>query len=156
MIRRGTTRDLDSILEIWLSGNLDAHAFIPASYWKDNAPLVKELLGQADLYVFEEDSTIKGFAGLQGDYLAGLFVSKSARSKGIGKALLDYLKSCHEELTLHVYQENERALTFYVREGFTQRTSSVDDATGHAELEMVWTKKSPVGSTNRGFSLATK
>lgn len=138
MIRRGTVQDLDAILHIWLSGNLEAHAFIPASYWETNAPSVKELLKQADIYVYEEGLIIQGFAGLQKDYLAGLFVRKEARSKGVGKALLDYLKIHHTQLTLHVYQKNPRAVAFYEREGFALRKSSIDEGTGHRELEMVW------------------
>ena len=36
------------ISEIWLSANLQAHDFVPDSYWTENLPFVKEMLPQAD------------------------------------------------------------------------------------------------------------
>ena len=35
---------------------------------------------------------IRGFVGMAGDYLAGIFVDRRSRSMGIGKTLLDYVK----------------------------------------------------------------
>ena len=32
MIRKFETQDLDAVMQIWLHGNLDAHAFIAASF----------------------------------------------------------------------------------------------------------------------------
>ena len=33
MIRRPDTQDLDAVSSLWLDANLEAHGFIPASYW---------------------------------------------------------------------------------------------------------------------------
>ena len=75
-------------MQLWLEGESEAHDFVPADYWTSNAPMVRELLLQAELIVYERDGRIQGFAGMQGDYLAGLFVDKSCRSTGIGRQLL--------------------------------------------------------------------
>ena len=40
---------------------------------------------------------------MEEEYIAGVFVRKEIRSKGTGKALLDYVKEIKRELTLHVY-----------------------------------------------------
>ena len=120
MIRKFESRDLDAVMQIWLHGNLDAHAFIPADFWTDHFEMVRDILPQAELYVHENEATrqIDGFIGLSESHIEGIFVAKSARSKGIGKALLEYAKSRKPRLTLSVYQKNERAIAFYRREKF--------------------------------------
>lgn len=46
-----------------------AHSFIPTEYWKANQALVRELLPQAEVYVYEKNGEILGFAGLDGEYI---------------------------------------------------------------------------------------
>ena len=120
MIRKFENLDLDAVMQIWLQANLDAHAFIPASFWKAHFEMVRDMLPQAELYVHENEAPrqIDGFIGLTENHIEGVFVAKAARSKGIGKALLEYAKSRKPRLTLSVYQKNERALAFYRHEQF--------------------------------------
>ena len=40
--------------DLWLAANLQAHGFISYGYWKENQALVKELLLQAEVYVYEK------------------------------------------------------------------------------------------------------
>lgn len=54
MIRLFEFRDLDKIMDIWLQGNLDAHSFIDAEYWKKNFDSVKSVLPNAEIYVYED------------------------------------------------------------------------------------------------------
>ena len=89
MIRALQKADINSVAEIWLDTNRKAHAFIPASYWERNFASVKEMLPQAEVYVYETDQGIQGFLGLNGEYIEGIFVSEGAQSRGIGKCLLD-------------------------------------------------------------------
>ena len=130
-------------MQIWLQANLDAHAFIPASFWEAHFEMVRDLLPQAELYVHEDAGTrqIDGFIGLTENHIEGIFVVKSARSKGIGKALLDYAKSRKPRLDLSVYQKNERALAFYQREQFTVQSEGIDEHTNEAELQMLWSRQ---------------
>ncbi len=130
-------------MQIWLQANLDAHAFIPASFWEAHFEMVRDLLPQAELYVHEDAGTrqIDGFIGLTENHIEGIFVVKSARSKGIGKALLDYAKSRKPRLDLSVYQKNERALAFYQREQFTVQSEGIDEDTNEAELQMLWSRQ---------------
>ena len=142
MVRKFETQDLDAVMQIWLQANLDAHAFIPASFWEAHFEMVRDLLPQAELYVHEDAGTrqIDGFIGLTENHIEGIFVVKSARSKGIGKALLDYAKSRKPRLTLSVYQKNERALAFYRREQFIVQSEGIDEDTNEAEIQMLWTR----------------
>ena len=143
MVRKFETQDLDAVMQIWLQANLDAHAFIPASLWEAHFEMVRDLLPQAELYVHEDAGTrqIDGFIGLTENHIEGIFVAKAARSKGIGKALLDYAKSRKPRLTLSVYQKNERALAFYQREQFTVQSEGIDEDTNEAELQMLWSRQ---------------
>ncbi len=92
MIRKFETRDTEQVMQIWLTANLDAHDFVPKEYWTAQYPFVQEQLLQAEIYVYEQEQTIRGFVGMMGDYLAGVFVEQSCRSSGIGKSLLDCVK----------------------------------------------------------------
>ena len=143
MVRKFETQDLDAVMQIWLQANLDAHAFIPASFWEAHFEMVRDLLPQAELYVHEDAGTrqIDGFIGLTENHIEGIFVVKSARSKGIGKALLDYAKSRKPRLDLSVYQKNERALAFYRREQFVVQSEGIDEDTNEADIQMLWTRQ---------------
>lgn len=138
MIRTFEEKDLSSVMQLWLETNLQAHGFIPAAYWKENLPLVQEALPRAEVYVYEAEGKIKGFLGITGEYIAGIFVDSTAQSKGIGKQLLDHAKKCKTHLTLQVYQKNERAAALYRREGFSIQQEAVEETTGETEFLMAW------------------
>ena len=38
--------------------------FIPEQYWTSNYELVKEMMSQAEVYVYEDNKMIQGFVGL--------------------------------------------------------------------------------------------
>lgn len=143
MIRKFETQDLDAVMQIWMDGNLDAHAFIPASFWTEHFEMVRDLLLQAELYVHENEAPrqIDGFIGLTENHIEGIFVAKAARSKGVGKALLEYAKSRKPSLTLSVYQKNQRALAFYRRKQFVVQSEGIDEDTNEAELQMLWSRQ---------------
>ena len=143
MIRKFETQDLGTVMQIWLHGNLNAHAFIPASFWEAHFEMVRDMLPQAELYVHENEAPrqIDGFIGLAENHIEGIFVAKAALSKGIGKALLDYVKSRRPRLTLGVYQKNERALAFYRREKFVVQSEGIDEDTNEAEIQILWTRQ---------------
>lgn len=138
MIRKMEKEDLNRISKIWLDTNIKAHDFIPAQYWEKNYEPVREMLPQAEVYVWEENGQIQGFAGLYEEYIAGIFVPEQAQSKGIGGQLLNYIKGRKPYLSLKVYQKNIRAVKFYKREGFQIKKESVDQETGEKEYTMEW------------------
>ena len=129
-------------MQIWLETNIKTHNFISKSYWIDNFENVKKILPQAEVYVYVNDITnqIEGFIGITGNFIAGLFVKEGAQAKGIGKQLLDYVKSVKSNLKLNVYKKNARAIEFYQREQFVVQSENIDDNTGEKELFMVWSR----------------
>lgn len=139
MIREMNPADVSAVMQIWLASNCDAHPFIEKSYWESNLPFVAQSIKQAEVYVAVEKDSIIGFVGLgESGYIEGIFVEKKGRSKGVGKQLLDFIKAKYDTLSLHVYCDNTRAVSFYQREGFCIRAEQVDEPTHAAEYAMIW------------------
>ena len=90
------------------------------------------------MHEVDNANQIDGFIGLNNDYIEGIFIKDAAQSKGIGKQLLDQVKKIKSTLKLNVYQKNERAIQFYLREEFSIQSECVDDNTGENEFTMVW------------------
>ena len=138
MIRKLQKADINRVADIWLKTNLKAHFFIPEQYWISNYEFVKEMLPQAEVYVYEDDKMIQGFIGVSDEYIEGIFVSDEMQSRGIGKMLLDYIKDKKDRLQLKVYQKNVRAMSFYQREGFTIQSEEMNEFTREKEYVMNW------------------
>lgn len=79
-------------MQIWLKTNIVAHNFISESYWQGSYELVKKMLLDATIFVYEENNVILRFIGLSEIYVAGIFIDLNNQSKGIDKALHDYVK----------------------------------------------------------------
>ena len=142
MIRKQKETDLAAIMQIWLETNTKAHSFIPEEYWLSNYEMVKSSLPEAEVFVYEDDTTkqICGFIGLIEDDIAGLFVSEPMQAKGIGRQLIAYAKSQKEKLTLEVYRKNMRAVQFYRKEGFSITDKAIDESTAEVVYTMNWQK----------------
>lgn len=54
MIRRMQRADIDRVADIWLDTNIRVHNFISKQYWQNNFSIVKEMLSQSEIYVYEE------------------------------------------------------------------------------------------------------
>ena len=142
MIRKFKQSDLPAVMQIWLEENIKAHHFISEKYWTDNYEMVQNILPDAEVYVYEDEKTnrIGGFIGLTDDFVAGLFVKSDLQSQGIGKKLLDHVKTVKTELCLTVYQKNSRAIRFYEREEFFVEATQVDVNTNEKEFILRWRK----------------
>lgn len=142
MIRKMEEKDIPDVLQIWLETNIRAHNFIEKEYWTGSYEMVKQILPEAEVYVYEDEKNgqIVGFIGMNNQYVEGLFVKESAQSRGIGKQLLDHAKSRKTELRLGVYQKNVRAVRFYLRENFLIQAEEMDEDTNEKEYIMGWGK----------------
>ena len=133
-------KTLDSLLAIWLEGNLQAHSFISKNYWLDNQVGVREGLAQARIFVKETDGKAVGFLVFVEEAIAGLFVKEQFQKQGIGEALIQRVKDEKKILTLTVYENNQAALLFYERQGFRRVRSQIDPETQQREWLMRWTR----------------
>ena len=91
--------------------------------------------------MYEDARNIQGFVRLNGEQIDGIFVSGEMRSQGIGRLLLDFIKTKKTELRLNVYRKNTRAIRFYQREGFEIQNEGLDEAVGEKDCAMLWRSK---------------
>lgn len=141
MIKCFTPEMLDDIMSIWLNTNKSSHDFISQTYWEDNYELVKTLLPQSSLFVYEEDSIIRGFIGIvEEGYIAGIFVAEQWQGNGYGRKLLEYCQNKYNRLSLDVYPKNSSAILFYERNGFYKQSEMKNPDTNEKEFHLVWEK----------------
>ena len=138
MIRKMEKEDRDRVSKIWLDTNIKAHDFIPSQYWENNYEPVREMLPQAEVYVWEENGQIQGFCGpVRGLYCRN-FCPGTGTVQGDRRAAFGSYQSKKAHLSLKVYQKNTRAVKFYKREGFQIKMESADQETGEKEYTMEW------------------
>lgn len=135
-IRSYREGDLDQLMTLWLAGNLKAHSFIDADFWLKHKAAVASALVEADLYICDDGTEIKGFAGVVDGYLAGIFVAEAYQRQGIGQTLLKAVTENYDELVLDVYEKNQLALQFYLKNQFKVVERKIDEATNEVELTL--------------------
>jgi len=95
MIKEFEQAKTKEIMKIWLDTTINAHYFIPEKYWVDNESVIREkYLPIAKTFIYEEDSTVKGFISImEGSFIGALFVGKEYQKQGIGLKLINYCKN---------------------------------------------------------------
>ena len=140
MIRKFENNDINTVMKIWKNENIKAHKFISEEYWKSNYNFVKEVLPNAEIYVYINKGKIVGFIGLNDNYIEGIFVDTNNQSRGIGTYLLNKVKENKDNLTLKVYKKNINAISFYKKNGFVITNENIDENTNEIEYTMIWEK----------------
>lgn len=140
MIRPFIAQDLDKLMPLWLAATIDAHPFIDAEYWRSCETLVRnDYLPVATTWVYIQDRAPVGFISvLDQRFIGALFVSRHARGKGIGKALIEQVQQTYPFLLLEVYQLNVHACQFYQRCGFQKISQEFNRETKHITQIMQW------------------
>ena len=140
-IRVVKNEDIEFLADLWLRTSSIAHSFIPVKYWNENKILMKQkYLPSSEIYVAEEKDNIWGFVALFENHIASIFVDNEQQGKGTGRLLLEYVKQLRPNLTLNVYQKNQRAVEFYKKNDFKILSESIDKLTSEKEFIMKWNK----------------
>jgi putative acetyltransferase len=141
MIRAYKDKDIDTLVDIWYKGSLQAHDFIDSSYWKSQMKEMKEkYIPMSETHVIISQTKIVGFISMVDDYLAALFIDVAYQNNGAGKELLNFEKRKRNTIQLKVYKENISALRFYEKNGFIIKKELTDEQTNKQEYLMEWTK----------------
>jgi len=140
IIRQLNKKDVDRVLDIWYNSSVDTYTFISKDHWDLIKDKVRSKFLESKIYVYEEDSIIKGFILIEDGYIDELYVDKKYRSNGIGKQLLNYVKSDYEELTLNIFQKNVDGIRFYQNNGFIVVEENTEDSTNEKGYFMKWHK----------------
>lgn len=139
MVRLMEIQELNTVLDMWVEINKEVHTFVEAQYWEDQREVMVEVLGNANVYVYDEHDVIKGFAFVvEGYYLGGVFVEEPARRRKFATELLTLIKSRYDELVVTIYEDNKLAQDFILSQGFAREESDVDEATGAREITYGW------------------
>lgn len=97
-----------------------------SSPWSEKAVL-ESYYSDTKFFLFEENEKILGYAGLQAvldeGYVTNIAVTKLARGRGIGKALVDNLINFGKDknlafISLEVRESNIPAISLYTKCGF--------------------------------------
>lgn len=129
-IRKANQNDYNAIMQVWESAVKATHDFLAEEdflYFKEKIPV--DYLPAVELYVLT-DGEIKGFLGTSGDMLEMLFVHAGSRGKGYGKTLLQYAIDHLQITKVDVNEQNQQAVGFYEKMGFTLTGRDEKDAMG--------------------------
>lgn len=111
--------EINNVIDIWYEASIRAHDFAGEDLWKTSKTDMSYLTSpQSHTFVAEDKGKILGFATVDNDLLAALYVDPRVQSIGVGQQLMDYLFNTHSHLTLKVYSNNFRAKSFYEKNGF--------------------------------------
>ncbi|MGA7587751.1 MAG: N-acetyltransferase [Rouxiella badensis] len=134
VIRRADSQDINALVLLWLRSTIKAHPFISESYWLESAAMVKEtFLPQARTWVAcrAENKEIVGFISvLNQQFIGALFIIEEFYGSGLAQELMSVVKNYYSKLLLEVYQQNDRAVAFYRKEGFGVITDTHHPGTG--------------------------
>lgn len=129
--------DMAQVLSVWLDTSIVAHSFVPREFWESKLDDMRNLyLPSSETYIYEEMGFISGFITLAGTTIAALFVLPAHQGRGIGATLIGKAREIYSTLTVHVYTENENAVSFYEKCGFMTDHEDIDEHTGRPELVM--------------------
>ena len=100
-----------------------------SSPWSENA-ILESASADTSFFVYTENEKILGYAGLQivldEGYVTNIAVTKEARGRGIGKALVETLVAFAKDkslafISLEVRQSNVPAIALYKKFGFEDK-----------------------------------
>ncbi|PRY22633.1 acetyltransferase (GNAT) family protein [Aliiruegeria haliotis] len=123
----GDVPEMAAILQTWL----DQTPWMPDLHRLEGTKrFVARLLETTEAEV-ACGSEVDGFLCLEGAEIPALYVAESARSRGVGSALIVEAQARRTRLCLWTFQANSRARRFYARHGFLEVEAT--DGAGNEE-----------------------
>jgi putative acetyltransferase len=141
-LRPYRAEDEDAAIELWLRTWQLAYPSIDfaarVAWWRERWR--NELVPNAAIIVAEQAQELIGFVTIDGSgYLDQLVVSPGHWGSKLANALVDEAKRLSPTgVTLKVNADNNRAIRFYERNGFTHAGEDVNPASKRLILKMAW------------------
>jgi putative acetyltransferase len=137
MIRPYEDRDLEQLLEVFVSASHAGHPFVDEAFIQAERGRIAEVyLPVTDTWVYELEGEVVGFLALLGSEVGALFVAAEHHGRGFGHALMDKARELHGSLTLDVFEQNSLGRAFYERQGFRQIDRHLHEETGLMHVRM--------------------
>jgi len=134
VIRPAATEDGAAIAALFRRsfGELE---FLPMLHTPDEDQMFfRAVVEEQEVWVWDENGRILGFAALGADMLNHLYVEPAEQARGIGSALLAHAKFRRDHgFRLWTFQQNTNARRFYETRGFD--IVVMTDGAGNEELE---------------------
>lgn len=136
-VRTARPDDAAEITSVFLQSRAAAMPYLPrlhsdgeTLWWMQHIVLTEQQVW----VVTDEQHQILGFAALDGEELAHLYLRPDVRRRGLGSALLGAVRTASpNRLRLHVFQRNTAAAAFYRSHGF--RPVGTNDGARNEERE---------------------
>jgi ribosomal protein S18 acetylase RimI-like enzyme len=119
VIRRAGLEDVNAIAALFRR-SFGTLTFLPTLHTpEEDRGYFGGVVADREVWVWDEDGRVLGFAALAADELTHIYVEPEAQGRGIGGALIDRAKERRPDgFELWVFQQNEPARRFYERRGF--------------------------------------
>lgn len=124
--------DYPALIELWEASVRATHHFLQEAEILALKPLILEhYLDAVTLHCARtEEGNVAGFSGVHEGKLEMLFVAPEARGSGVGRLLVVHaIRQCGATL-VDVNEQNEQAVGFYLKMGFTVTGRSPLDGQG--------------------------
>ncbi len=127
-----TPSEYPEVMRVWEASVLATHHFLR----EEDILLFRRLIPEQYLDAVrlfaarDAAGTILGFLGVSDENIEMLFIHPDVRGKGIGASLLNYAVDELHLSKVDVNEQNEQAVGFYRRMGFTVVGRSERDGTG--------------------------
>ena len=124
--------DYPALIKLWEASVRATHQFLPEAEIMALKPLILEhYLDAVTLHCARtEEGNIAGFSGLHEGKLEMLFVAPEARGGGVGRLLVEHAIDQGGVTQVDVNEQNEQAVGFYLKMGFTVTGRSALDGQG--------------------------
>ena len=130
-IEFASREDFDEIIEVWDLSVRATHHFLDENYRQRIKILLPSILPVVSLFVIRsEEGRISGFLGVSDEKIEMLFIHPDFRGKGVGKALTEFAINGLFKRKVDVNEQNEQAVGFYKRMGFSQTGRTENDSLG--------------------------
>ncbi|HHQ4737463.1 acetyltransferase [Aeromonas veronii] len=120
-IDTATRADYPALIDLWEASVRATHHFLPEAEFLALKPLILEHYFDAVTLhsARTEEGQITGFSGVYEGKLEMLFVAPGARGSGVGRLLVAHAITQGGATQVDVNEQNEQAVGFYLKMGFT-------------------------------------
>jgi putative acetyltransferase len=124
-------KDYEKLITVWESSVRATHHFLSErDIIAYRSLILNEYFDQVKLYAVKIGEEIMGFIGIHEKSIQMLFIHPDVRGKGLGKRLVEFAKKEHDAYLVDVNEQNEQAVGFYQKLGFTTFERSEVDGAG--------------------------